>query len=120
MGAFERTTGKEVWRTALGKWFEEEMGNGPRATPTIDGDSAYMLDSNGGLYRINIKSGKEIWKVSLPDDFKIRRPQRGFSTSPLILGENMSIKKDHIILGMLIILLIIVLLQTIMINGIAG
>jgi len=43
--SFEKTTGKEVWRTALGKMFEEEMGNGPRSTPTIDGDFAYILDS---------------------------------------------------------------------------
>jgi outer membrane protein assembly factor BamB len=87
--SFAKTTGKEVWRTALGKLFEEEMGNGPRATPTIDGDFAYILDSYGGLYCVSIKSGKQAWKVSLTDDFKIRMPRRGFSTCPLILGETL-------------------------------
>ena len=91
LSGFERTTGREVWRTTLGKKFEEEMGNGPRSTPTIDGDFAYMLDSNGGLFCVNIKSGKQVWKVSLTDDFKISRPRRGFSTSPLILDETLII-----------------------------
>jgi outer membrane protein assembly factor BamB len=87
LGAFEKNTGREVWRTALGKKFVEEMGNGPRSTPTIDGDFAYILDSHGGLFCINIKSGKQVWNVSLTDKFEIRRPLRGFSTSPLILDE---------------------------------
>ncbi|MGB2929106.1 MAG: PQQ-binding-like beta-propeller repeat protein [Desulfobacterales bacterium] len=91
LGGFEKTTGREVWRTALGKMFVEEMGNGPRSTPTIDGDFAYILDSYGGLYCINIKSGKQIWKVSLTDEFEIKQPLRGFSTSPLILDETLII-----------------------------
>jgi outer membrane protein assembly factor BamB len=91
LGGFEKTTGREVWRTALGIKFVEEMGNGPRSTPTIDGDFAYILDSHGGLYCINIKSGKQVWNVSLTDKFEIKRPLRGFSTSPLILGETLII-----------------------------
>lgn len=91
IGGFDRNTGKEVWRTALGPKFEEEMGNGPRATPTIDGDFAYMLDSTGGLFCVNIVSGDLIWKVSLTDDFKIRLPRRGFSTSPLISNKTLII-----------------------------
>ncbi len=91
LGGFEKTTGREVWRIALGKKFVEEMGNGPRSTPTIDGDFAYMLDSHGGLYCINIKSGKQVWDVSLTDKFEIKRPLRGFSTSPLILGKTLII-----------------------------
>jgi len=89
--SFEKTTGKEIWRTALGEMFVEEMGNGPRSTPTIDGDFAYILNSYGDLYCVSIKSGKQIWKVSLTDKFKIKRPLRGFSTCPLILGETLII-----------------------------
>jgi len=91
IGGFDRKTGKELWRTALGPKFDEEMGNGPRATPTIDGDFAYILDSTGGLFCVNIKSGDLIWKVSLTDDFKIKLPRRGFSTSPLISNKTLII-----------------------------
>jgi len=89
--SFEKTTGKELWRFALGEIFIEEMGNGPRSTPTIDGDFAYFLNSDGGLYCVSTKSGDQIWKVSLTDKFNIKRPQRGFSTCPLILGETLII-----------------------------
>ena len=91
VAGFAKATGEEVWRTALGPRFVEEMGNGPRATPTLDGDLAYILDSTGGLFCVNGKSGKQIWKVSLTEEFKILRPRRGFSTSPLILGETLII-----------------------------
>lgn len=84
--SYEKATGKEIWRIALGKLFVEEMGNGPRSTPTIDGDFAYILNSYGGLYCVNTKSGEQIWKVALTDEFKIKRPQRGFSTCPIIMG----------------------------------
>ena len=89
--SYEKATGKEIWRLALGKLFVEEMGNGPRATPTIDGDFAYILNSYGGLSCVNIISGKQIWQVSLADDFKIKRPLRGFSTCPIIMGETLII-----------------------------
>ncbi len=58
--SYEKATGKEIWRLALGKLFVEEMGNGPRATPTIDGDFAYILNSYGELSCVNIISGKQI------------------------------------------------------------
>ena len=86
VAAFDKGTGDEIWRTNIGAAFEEEMGNGPRSTPTIDGDRAYMLNSHGGLLCVDINSGEQIWQVSLTEGFKIARPRRGFSTSPLILG----------------------------------
>ena len=50
VAAFDRATGEEIWRTNIGAAFEEEMGNGPRSTPTIDGDFAYILNSHGSLF----------------------------------------------------------------------
>jgi len=89
--SYDRTTGEENWRWSLGKMFVEEFGNGPRSTPTIDGDRAYILNSFGGLYCVNIKTGNQIWMVSLTDKFNIKRPMRGFSTSPIILNETLII-----------------------------
>lgn len=89
--SYNPKTGEENWRCSLGKMFVEEFGNGPRSTPTIDGDRAYILNSFGGLYCVNIKTGEEIWKVSLADRFKIRQPQRGFSTSALVLDDTVII-----------------------------
>lgn len=87
--ACDKLTGKENWRFNMGNMFYEELGNGPRSTPTIEGDLAYMLNSNGGLYCVNIKTGKQVWMVSLTETFKVKRPFRGFSTSPHIVGETL-------------------------------
>ena len=91
LAAYDKLTGKENWRFNMGKMFYEELGNGPRSTPTIDGDLTYMLNSNGGLYCVNIKTGKQVWMVYLTDKFKIKRPLRGFSTSPHIIGGSLMI-----------------------------
>src|SRR5262244_4145108 len=48
-----RPDGKMVWSAALGAKVNEEMGNGPRSTPTVDGDRVYALTDNGGLARLN-------------------------------------------------------------------
>ena len=41
-------TGKELWRY-LDDWFyaERQGGNGPRSTPTVDGDTVYVLSVFG-------------------------------------------------------------------------
>src|ERR687892_1105288 len=39
--AFDVATGKEAWATPHGGKFENDRGNGPRGTPTVDGDRVY-------------------------------------------------------------------------------
>src|SRR5262245_45406876 len=48
----EIATGKEIWRTPLGKKFVEEFGDGPRATPVVDGDLVFNLSSYGKLFAL--------------------------------------------------------------------
>ena len=36
--AFDVATGKEAWATAHGSAFRNDRGDGPRGTPTVDGD----------------------------------------------------------------------------------
>lgn len=89
VAAFDKATGEEIWRTNIGAAFEEEMGNGPRSTPTIDGELAYILNSHGALFCFRVDSGEKVWEVSLTEEFKIGRPRRGFSTSPIIRGDTL-------------------------------
>ncbi len=42
-------TGEEVWRTAVGEVFPMEFGDGPRSTPTVEGDRLYVLSTRGRL-----------------------------------------------------------------------
>lgn len=104
IAGFKRATGEENWRASLGKMFVEEFGNGPRATPTIDGNLGYIFNSFGQLYCVNIKTGKQVWMVPLNEKFKIKQPQRGFTTSPLIMENNVVIHagggKDAAFIGL--------------------
>src|SRR5262245_7180750 len=41
--AFDRASGKKLWETRNGRRFNNEQGDGPRSTPTVDGDRVYVF-----------------------------------------------------------------------------
>ena len=84
----DATDGAEIWRFRSDKNYHEgQGGNGPRATPTIDGDLLYTISAYGKLYALNAASGQEIWSHDLQQKFGSNMPRWGFSTSPLVDGE---------------------------------
>lgn len=86
--AFDATTGKEIWRTDVGEKLDNQFGNGPRATPTVDGDRLFVLSSFGTLYALATADGKELWKVDFTsEDLGSSRPYFGYSTSALVQGD---------------------------------
>ncbi len=85
--SFDVRTGKEVWRTAVGPQFEESFGNGPRSTPTVDGDRLYVLTSHGVVVALSTATGEEAWRVDFGSEFGVQVPRRGFSESPLVTGD---------------------------------
>ncbi|HXV75284.1 MAG TPA: PQQ-binding-like beta-propeller repeat protein [Candidatus Polarisedimenticolaceae bacterium] len=85
--AFEAASGKLLWKTAVGPKKETEFGNGPRSTPTVDGQTVYVLGSEGSLAALNAADGKPNWQVELTTMFGGQVPFWGFSTSPLVDGE---------------------------------
>ena len=67
---------------------------GPRATPTVDGESVYVLGTAGDLYCLKTappQAGQEAaqlrWKVNYQTDFKAALPTWGFAAAPLVYGE---------------------------------
>ena len=79
-------TGEEIWRTPLGPRFVEEFGDGPRSTPTVDGDLLYALSSYSKLFALKTSDGSKVWEVDLPGAFGGRVPRRGAASSPLVDG----------------------------------
>jgi outer membrane protein assembly factor BamB len=64
--ALDANSGKEVWATPVGKTiFERQGGNGPRSTPTIDGNFVYLLGTKLKLVCLNAADGKEVWAKEL-------------------------------------------------------
>lgn len=84
----DATDGREIWRfRSDSTYYEYEGGNGPRSTPTIDGDLLFAISAQGKLYALNAASGQEVWSHNLPRKFGSKMPRWGYSISPLVDGE---------------------------------
>src|SRR4051812_47198457 len=59
--ALDTETGNEIWRVNVGSRFKQPYGDGPRCTPTVDGDRLYFIRGSGDLHCLSTKDGKEIW-----------------------------------------------------------
>lgn len=79
-------TGEEIWRTQFAAAYENAMGNGPRATPTVADDRLFVFTGEGILAAFNAKDGKELWKVNVPSSLKGEASEYGMSCSPLVVG----------------------------------
>ena len=90
VSAWNRADGKALWSVRLGK--SDAPGNpkfeGPRGTPTVNGDWVFALGQWGDLVCLNAATGKEIWRKDLVKDFGGAYPFWGYSESPLVDGDN--------------------------------
>ena len=93
--ALDATTGNELWTAKIGPIFTfkgNDWGDGPRSTPTVDGQFLYALGGQGELVCVDIKAkGKEIWRKNLDKDLggegMVCNYWWGHSESPLIDGK---------------------------------
>lgn len=84
--SLNRADGKMVWSAALGPKVDEGRGNGPRSTPTIDGDRIYVLTENGDLACLRGRDGSRVWSKNILREFGGDNPHWLISESPLIDG----------------------------------
>lgn len=70
--------------------YRNGMGDGPRGTPTIDGDRLYVEGGNGDVACLDSRNGQTLWHASLTKGFGGSVPGWGYSESPLIV-DNMVI-----------------------------
>ncbi len=85
--AFDAASGKELWRTVIGERIVTQFGNGPRSTPTVDGETVYVLGAHGELVALATKDGTVRWQVSFSEAFGSPQPYWGYSTSSLVEGD---------------------------------
>jgi outer membrane protein assembly factor BamB len=79
-------TGKKIWETRVGALLENGWGNGPRSTPTLDGDRVYAISGRGDILCVEQKSGKKVWSHKTRK-FGGRIPKWGYSESLLVDGD---------------------------------
>jgi outer membrane protein assembly factor BamB len=77
---------KELWATRVGPPHED----GPRCTPTVDGELLYAIGTEGDLVCLETATGKVRWRKSFPRDFGGRMMTGWkYSESPLVDGEKL-------------------------------
>jgi outer membrane protein assembly factor BamB len=85
--ALDTKNGKEVWATEIGPLYTNGYGDGPRGTPTVDGDNIYTLSGQGNLVCVTKDKGTKVWSKSLTKDLRGGIPNWGYTESPLIDGD---------------------------------
>src|SRR6185436_5523388 len=86
--AVDTETGKVKWKQLLGKQFNQDRGDGPRGSVTVDGDSLYLIRGGGELNCLAAGDGKQQWKKDLRSDLGgAMMSSWGFSESPLVDGD---------------------------------
>ncbi len=84
--ALDEKTGEHLWATPITR----ANGDGPRCTPTVDGDRLYALSRHGTLACLSVKDGKIQWQVDYKKDFGGRMMSGwDYSESPLIDGDRL-------------------------------
>jgi outer membrane protein assembly factor BamB len=86
--AIDAKTGNELWQAPIGEMLENNWGNGPRGTPTVDGDLIYALGAQGNLVCVNSGNGLVVWTRAMKD-FGGKVPTWGFSESPLVYEDKL-------------------------------
>ncbi len=77
--------GSTIWRTPVADRYENNWGDGPRSTPTIDGNRVYCMFSRGTLACLDTSDGKLRWKTSMLD-FGGKVQNWGYTESVLVDG----------------------------------
>ncbi len=84
--ALEQKTGKHLWATRI----SPGQGDGPRCTPTVDGDRVYALSRQGDLACLGVAKGDLKWRVNFKKDFGGRMMSGwDYSESPLVDGDKL-------------------------------
>jgi outer membrane protein assembly factor BamB len=87
--ALDRGNGRPVWHAPLGRALDQDRGGGPRGTPTVDGETVYVLTENGDLACVRDKDAHVVWRRNILKDFGGDNPNWHISESPLVDGSRL-------------------------------
>jgi outer membrane protein assembly factor BamB len=84
--ALDANTGKELWTAEIGALLRNNWGDGPRGTPTVDGDRVYALGGQGTLICARVADGKILWQKTMKE-LGGSTPNWGYTESVLVDGD---------------------------------
>ena len=83
--AFDLATREKLWATRVGP---PHGDGGPRSTPTVDGESLYVIGTDGDLVCVETATGKVRWQKNFGKDFGGHMMSGWrYSESPLVDGD---------------------------------
>ncbi len=83
----DEASGKELWSVPYDLTYQISYANGPRATPTVDGQLVYCLGAEGDLLCLDVKTGNKVWSKQLATTYKTQAPIWGYAAHPLVYGD---------------------------------
>jgi outer membrane protein assembly factor BamB len=91
LDSLDPATGKTQWSASYPTTYRDDFGfsEGPRATPTVDGDLVFTYGAEGTLQCVNGKTGARVWQLDARQAFGIRKEYFGTGCSPLIDGNRL-------------------------------
>lgn len=84
--AIDAASGKELWTANIGAILTNGWGDGPRGTPTVDGNTVYALGGKGTLIAADVATGKIAWTKTM-QELGGKVPGWGYTESPLVDGK---------------------------------
>ncbi|MBI3860397.1 MAG: PQQ-like beta-propeller repeat protein [Planctomycetia bacterium] len=86
VACYELRTGRARWvHRDTARFHEVTGGDGPRATPTIQGGRVFALGATGILNCLDGSNGRPIWSRNILADAKVKNRPFGMASSPLVL-----------------------------------
>jgi len=85
--AFDAASGRKIWEAESGRLFRNDRGDGPRSTPTLDGERLYAFGGSGDLSCFDAVTGRRLWSVNVVREYGGVTPSWGYSESPLVIGD---------------------------------
>lgn len=86
--ALDAKSGKELWAVTLGKaTYDKQGGDGPRSTPTVDGQRVYILGAYQILTCLDTADGKIVWQQDLVKEFGGKIIKWNNAASPILEGD---------------------------------
>ena len=91
-------TGEELWGYALSEHkydggggnagaLGNKGGDGPRSTPTVDGDRVYIYDAQMQLYCLDAAKGEKVWHRDVLKEFSGRNIKWSNAMNPVVDGD---------------------------------
>jgi outer membrane protein assembly factor BamB len=86
---WDANDGRVLWRHRYAALFQNPYGNGPRSTPTLDGDLLFAVGGTGIMTCLKISGAQPevLWTKRLLEEFGAKNLKWGVAFSPLVDGD---------------------------------